>query len=86
VAHSPTETQYFESFDGTRIAWREVGEGRPVVLIHGYFSDANTNWIRYGHAAKIAAKGFRVIMISAAIRWARGRRRECWRRARPPGA
>ena len=62
MAHSPTETQYFESFDGTRIAWREVGEGRPVVLIHGYFSDAKTNWIRYGHAAKIAAKGFRVIM------------------------
>ena len=60
MASSPTE--YFESFDGVRIAWREMGEGRPVVLIHGYFSDAATNWIRYGHAAKIAAKGFRVIM------------------------
>jgi len=60
LASSPTE--YFESFDGVRIAWREMGEGRPVVLIHGYFSDAATNWIRYGHAAKIAAKGFRVIM------------------------
>ena len=33
-----------------------------MVLIHGYFSNAWTNWIRYGHAAKIAAKGFRVIM------------------------
>lgn len=33
-----------------------------MVLIHGYFSDAVTNWIRYGHAAAIAAKGFRVIM------------------------
>jgi pimeloyl-ACP methyl ester carboxylesterase len=33
-----------------------------VVLIHGYFSDAKTNWIRYGHAAAIAARGFRVIM------------------------
>ena len=62
MASTPSETQFFESFDGTRIAWREVGEGRPVVLIHGYFSDAKTNWIRYGHAAKIAAKGFRVIM------------------------
>ncbi|RYY13555.1 MAG: alpha/beta hydrolase, partial [Alphaproteobacteria bacterium] len=67
VAITPSETQssevrYFESFDGTRIAWREIGEGRPVVLIHGYFSDAKTNWIRYGHAGKIAAKGFRVIM------------------------
>ena len=60
MASSPTE--YFESFDGVRIAWREMGKGRPVVLIHGYFSDAATNWIRYGHAAKIAAKGFRVIM------------------------
>lgn len=33
-----------------------------VVLLHGFFSDAQTNWIRYGHAAAIAARGFRVIM------------------------
>ncbi|WP_245841968.1 MULTISPECIES: alpha/beta fold hydrolase [Sphingomonas] len=56
------EPRFFNSFDGERIAWRELGEGRPVVLIHGYFSDAQTNWIRYGHAAAIAAEGFRVIM------------------------
>ncbi len=55
-------TDYFDSFDGTRIAWHEIGEGRPVVLIHGYLSDAKTNWIKYGHAAKVAVKGFRVIM------------------------
>lgn len=53
---------FFDSFDGTRLAWREIGEGRPVVLIHGYISDAFTNWIRYGHAAAIAARGCRVIM------------------------
>ena len=57
---SPTD--YFDSWDGTRLAWREMGEGRPAVLLHGFFSDATTNWIRYGHAAAIAAKGFRVIM------------------------
>ncbi|NJR79286.1 alpha/beta fold hydrolase [Sphingomonas corticis] len=62
MASSPTETRFFDGFDGTRLAWREMGEGRPVVLIHGYFSDAATNWIRYGHAAAIAAEGFRVIM------------------------
>ena len=67
MASSPTETEttetrFFDSFDGTRIAWRELGEGRPVVLIHGYFSDAATNWIRYGHAAAVAAAGRRVIM------------------------
>jgi pimeloyl-ACP methyl ester carboxylesterase len=55
-------TEHFESFDGVRLAWHELGEGRPVVLIHGYFSDAKTNWIRYGHAEAIAAEGYRVIM------------------------
>jgi pimeloyl-ACP methyl ester carboxylesterase len=62
LANSPIEPQFFDSFDGQRLAWREVGEGRPVVLIHGFFSDAETNWIRYGHANAIAGKGFRVIM------------------------
>ena len=62
MAKLPTETHHFTSFDGTRLAWHEMGEGRPVVLIHGYFSDANTNWIRYGHAEAIAANGYRVIM------------------------
>ena len=52
----------FASFDGSKIAYRELGEGRPVVLLHGYFSDALTNWVRFGHAAAIAARGLRVIM------------------------
>lgn len=62
MAKSLTDTRFFDSFDGARIAWRELGEGRPVVLIHGFFSDAQTNWLKYGHAATIAARGFRVIM------------------------
>jgi pimeloyl-ACP methyl ester carboxylesterase len=32
------------------------------VLLHGLFSDADTNWIRFGHAAWVAARGFRVVM------------------------
>ena len=44
------------------MTWHEMGEGRPVILIHGLFSNAFTNWVRYGHAAKLAAKGRRVIM------------------------
>jgi pimeloyl-ACP methyl ester carboxylesterase len=62
AANSPTETRFFESFDGERLAYRELGEGHAVVLIHGYFSDAQTNWLKFGHAAAIAARGFRVIM------------------------
>lgn len=53
---------YFPGRDGTRLAYRVLGQGRPLVLIHGYFSTAMVNWVRYGHAAKLAAAGYRVIM------------------------
>jgi pimeloyl-ACP methyl ester carboxylesterase len=55
-------THYFDASDGTKIAWRETGAGRPLVLIHGYFSDADTNWIKFGHATLLAEAGYRVIM------------------------
>jgi pimeloyl-ACP methyl ester carboxylesterase len=54
--------QVFTAPDGVALAWHEIGEGRPVILLHGLFSDADTNWIRFGHAAAIAGRGFRVIM------------------------
>jgi pimeloyl-ACP methyl ester carboxylesterase len=54
--------QYFQGRDGEQLAYREVGEGRPVVLIHGFFSTAFVNWVRYGHAAKIGGLGYRVVM------------------------
>lgn len=60
-ANSP-DKHFFDAPDGVSLAWHELGEGRPVLLIHGLFSDAETNWIRFGHAAEIAARGFRVIM------------------------
>jgi len=62
LASFPIEPRYFDSFDGVRLAWRELGHGSPVMLIHGYFSNAEVNWLRYGHAERIAAAGFRVIM------------------------
>jgi pimeloyl-ACP methyl ester carboxylesterase len=52
----------FAAPDGIALAWHETGEGRAVLLLHGLFSDADTNWIRFGHAAEIAKRGFRVIM------------------------
>jgi pimeloyl-ACP methyl ester carboxylesterase len=44
------------------LLWHELGEGRPVVLLHGLFSNAETNWLKFGHAAEIASRGFRLIM------------------------
>ncbi|HLL31838.1 MAG TPA: alpha/beta hydrolase [Allosphingosinicella sp.] len=57
-------TRRFTASDGAQLAWHELGEGGagPVVLLHGLFSNAETNWIRFGHAAEIASRGLRVIM------------------------
>ncbi|HET8562137.1 MAG TPA: alpha/beta fold hydrolase [Marmoricola sp.] len=52
----------FDAPDGQRLAWRELGEGRPLVLVHGYFSTGVVNWVQYGHAARIAEEGYRVVM------------------------
>jgi pimeloyl-ACP methyl ester carboxylesterase len=55
-------TDHFASFDGTRMAVHIIGEGRPVVLLHGLFSSAQMNWIKWGHAARLAEAGFMAIM------------------------
>ena len=54
-------THFWTGSDGVRLAYHELGQGRPVVLLHGLFSDASMNWIKFGHAKRIAAQGFRVI-------------------------
>lgn len=55
-------TDSFQTADGVDIAWYDIGKGRPLLLVHGYMSDAATNWIKYGHAAALADAGYRVIM------------------------
>ena len=56
------ERHDIKGLGGLPIAVHVVGQGRDLVLIHGYFSNAWTNWIRYGHAAKLVEAGFRLIM------------------------
>ncbi len=56
------QTHFWTSSDGVELAYHEVGQGRAVILLHGLFSDANMNWIKFGHADRVAAAGFRVIM------------------------
>jgi pimeloyl-ACP methyl ester carboxylesterase len=54
--------QRFRARDGVELAYREVGEGRPLVLIHGFVSTGYVNWVKYGHAARLAEAGYRVVM------------------------
>ena len=55
-------TQRWTASDSIELAFHELGAGRAVILLHGLFSDAQMNWIKFGHAERIASEGFRVIM------------------------
>ena len=55
-------THFWNASDGVELAYHDLGYGRPVVLLHGLFSDAVTNWIKFGTAERVAGRGFRVIM------------------------
>lgn len=56
------EPQFLEARDGVRLAWREMGEGAPILLLHGLFSNGEVNWIKFGTAARVVEAGYRVIM------------------------
>lgn len=60
----PGSDQSFESFDGTVISWRELGDpdARPVLLVHGFLADGTQNWIDTGIASALAREGRRVIV------------------------
>ena len=68
-----TMTHKWTASDGVELAFHETGEGRPVLLLHGLFSDAQMNWIKFGHAERIASEGFRVIMPDLRAHGASGR-------------
>src|SRR3954453_5722440 len=59
-AGSP-EDQFFDSA-GVRIRYIEEGQGEPVVLVHGYTSDAEAQWARTGVIQALAAQ-YRVIAM-----------------------
>lgn len=59
---SDATTDFLEGYGGTRLAVHRLGAGRPVLLLHGLFSSAAVNWIKFGHAQKLADAGFEAIM------------------------
>jgi len=54
--------EFFPGFDGTRLALHRMGRGRPLVMLHGLFSNADMNWVRWGHAQLLAEAGFECLM------------------------
>ncbi|MBO9575423.1 MAG: alpha/beta fold hydrolase [Sphingobium sp.] len=55
--------QLVSGHGGAPIAVHRLGEGSPVVMIHGLASSAEINWLKYGHAKTIAAAGFEAVML-----------------------
>jgi pimeloyl-ACP methyl ester carboxylesterase len=53
--------QRFHGRDGVELAWRELGDGRPMVLLHGLMG-SGTLMASHGPARAIAAHGYRVIL------------------------
>lgn len=60
--HAAMQSEMFDGFDGARLAVHRLGQGRPLILLHGLFSSAEMNWVKFGHAARLADAGFAVIM------------------------
>jgi pimeloyl-ACP methyl ester carboxylesterase len=59
---SEVKTDFVTGRGGARLAVHRLGEGRPVLLLHGLFSSAEVNWIKFGHAARLAEAGYEAIM------------------------
>jgi pimeloyl-ACP methyl ester carboxylesterase len=60
-AQAAREDKFFDS-KGLKIRYVDVGQGEPVVLIHGFSSSLDANWGSFGIIDKLA-KEFRVIAI-----------------------
>jgi len=60
-------TPTFSSFthDGLKLAFFDEGDpsGAPVLLIHGFASSANVNWVHPGWLKTLGEAGYRVIAI-----------------------
>jgi len=52
----------FTSFDGTKIHYDVLGEGKPVVLLHGFISNSES-WKRAPVRQALADAGFKVVML-----------------------
>lgn len=49
------------SSDGVKIAYIDEGQGDPVLLIHGFASNAATNWIDTRWVGTLVGAGYRVL-------------------------
>jgi pimeloyl-ACP methyl ester carboxylesterase len=54
--------KYFNSFDNTKIYYEVRGEGKPVILVHGFMNTADT-WKKTALYSALLDAGFKVITL-----------------------
>jgi len=58
----PIDSGYFSSFDGTKIYYEVRGEGKPVLLVHGFIVNGDS-WKRTALYADLLNDGYKVLTL-----------------------
>lgn len=56
-----TRISRFVGHDGVELSYRDLGEGRPLVLLHGFTASAG-QWLDHGPGRVLAERGYRLIL------------------------
>src|SRR5215475_8452262 len=62
AVYSQKDSGYFSSFDGVKIWYQVAGNGKPVLLIHGFTGNGNS-WKTKPVYDSLLAHGFKVIIV-----------------------
>ncbi|CAN5831944.1 alpha/beta hydrolase [soil metagenome] len=58
----PVDSNYFSSFDSTKIYYEVRGAGKPVLLVHGFIVNSNS-WKRSALYTALLTAGYKVIVL-----------------------
>ncbi len=58
----PVDSNYFSSFDGTKIYYEVRGKGKPVLLVHGFIVNSNS-WKGTALYSDLLNNGYKVILL-----------------------
>jgi pimeloyl-ACP methyl ester carboxylesterase len=60
------DVSWFSGRDGVRLAYREAGAGRPLILLHGVMG-TGSDWLDRGPGDTLAKHGFRLACDSQVL-------------------
>ena len=51
----------FAGHDGAPLAYREIGSGRPLILLHGFLG-SGSQWLDHGPGDALVEQGLRLVL------------------------